>query len=376
MKFSEIPGLSAEKEKILFLIRQERLPHALLISGPEGGGKLAFCLALCQYLQCENPGPADSCGLCSACQKSRKMVHPDVHFSFPVSGTNVLSDALLQDWRQTVIENPYLNISMWQDVSGQENKLSNISSAECRNMLKKLSLTIYEGKIRILLVWLPEYLGKEGNILLKLIEEPPPDSLILLVAENSDLLLPTILSRCQSLGIPLFRDEDVRVLIVQSGLQDEGLARNIVRTAEGNMMEALRMIKDQVHPHSEKLVRWLRLCYKGDAAELLSWVDDFAPLGRDVHRQFLKFGLRFISQVLKYKIDPAEEETFSQDEWKGIKGLAVRLEIDEIQTITTLFDEHIYFVERNANPKILFTALSLNLRDVLNHREIKTIHLI
>lgn len=376
MKFSEIPGLSAEKEKILFLIRQGRLPHAMLIHGPEGGGKLALSLALCQYLQCENPGPTDSCGLCSACQKSRKMVHPDVHFSFPVSGTNVLSDDLLQDWRQAVIGNPFLNISMWQEVSGQENKLSNISSAECRNMLKKLSLTIYEGKIRILLVWLPEYLGKEGNILLKLIEEPPPDSLILLVAENADLLLPTILSRCQSLAVPSFRDEDVRIMVQQSGIQDEGLARNIVRAAEGNMMEAMRMVTDQVHPHSEKLVRWLRLCYKGDAAELLSWVESFAGQGRDVHRQFLKFGLRFISQVLKYKIEPTEEETFSEDEWKGIKGLAARLEIHEIQVMATLFDDHIYFVERNANPKILFTALSLNLRDVLNHKEIKTIHLI
>jgi DNA polymerase-3 subunit delta' len=376
MTFSEIPGLNIEKEKILFLIRQGRLPHALLIYGPEGGGKLALSLALCQYLQCEKPGPSDSCGLCSPCQKSRKLVHPDTHFSFPVSGTNVLSDQLLQEWRQAVIENPYLNISMWQEKSEQENKLSNISAAECRNMLKKLSLTIYEGKIRILLVWLPEYLGKEGNMLLKLIEEPPPDSLILLVAENRDLLLPTILSRCQSLGIPAFRDDDVQFMVQQSGIQDAGLARNIVRTAEGNMMEALRMVADQVHPHSEKLVRWLRLCYKGDAAEILSWVESFSVQGRDVHRQFLKFGLRFIGQVLSYKISPEEEETFNEDEWKGIKGLAARLEIGEIQELATLFDEHIYYVERNANPKILFTALSLNLRDVLNHREIKTIHLI
>lgn len=373
MKFADIPGLLAEKEKLLSLQRQGRLPHALLLSGPEGSGKLALGLAFIQYLLCTAPSPSDSCGICPVCSKTSRLIHPDVHLSFPYPGLKEnLSDEFLVPWREKVLNNPYLNANGWQEAIEKENKLFNIPVRECRNMLKKLSLTLFESNLRILLIWLPEYLGKEGNVLLKLIEEPPAATLILFVCENKELILPTILSRCQSLSIPAFAEEDIRSMLLKSGLKDESTLSTIILSAGGNMMEALKMSEDQTLPHVENMIKWLRLCYRGQGEELISWVDQFAGQGREYHRQFLKFGLKFIESVLGYKIRETIDEGYKPDEWKAIKGLANQLAVEEMQTISNLFDDHIYFVERNANPKILFASLSLNVKQLLNHEAVKS----
>jgi len=376
MKFADIPGLSSEKEKLLAFQKQGRLPHALLLSGPEGCGKLAMGLALIQYLQCLSPLESDSCGNCQACLKTERLIHPDVHISFPTSGSETLSDELLIPWRSLVLNNPYLNAASWQEAIEKENKLLNISVKECRNMLKKLSLTLFESKLKILLVWLPEYLGKEGNVLLKLIEEPPASSLLLFVTENKDLILPTILSRCQSLAIPAFKNENVKEMLIKSGIKDELSISTILYSVEGNMLEALKMSQDIILPHSENMIKWLRLCYKGQAEELISWVEQYAGHGREYHRQFLKFGLKFIESILGYKVQATLDDGYQPDEWKAIKGLAGQLAVEEIKTISDLFDDHIYFVERNANPKILFTSLSLNLKQVLNHEAVRSFNII
>lgn len=373
MKFADIPGSRGEKEKLLSLKRQGRLPHALLLSGPEGSGKLALGLAFIQYLLCTAPTPYDSCGKCPACSKTSKLIHPDVHLSFPYPGIKEnLSDEFLVPWREKVLHNPYLNANGWQEAIEKENKLFNIPVRECRNILKKLSLTLYESNLRILLIWLPEYLGKEGNVLLKLIEEPPAATLILFVCENKELILPTILSRCQSLAVSAFTEEDIKYMLLKSGLKDESAISTIILSAGGNMMDALKMSEDQTLPHVDNMIKWLRLCYKGQAEDLISWVEQFAGQGREYHRQFLKFGLKFIESVLGYKIRETIDEGYKPEEWKAIKGLANQMAVEEMQIISNLFDDHIYFVERNANPKILFASLSLNVKQLLNHERVKS----
>jgi len=373
MKFADIPGLQHEKEKLLSFQRQGRLPHALMLSGPEGSGKLALGLAFIQYLLCAQPTANDACGVCSACSKTERLIHPDVHLSFPYPSIKEnLSDDFLAPWRAEVLSNPYLNAAGWQETIEKENKLLNIPVRECRNMLKKLSLTLYESKLRILLIWMPEYLGKEGNILLKLVEEPPPATLILFVCENKELILPTIQSRCQSLAIPGFADKDIKYMLVKAGLKDEDAFSTIILSSEGNMLEALKMSQGQALPHIENMIKWLRLCYKGRAEDLISWVEQFAGQGRDYHRQFLKFGLKFFESILEYKIQATMDEGYQADDWKAIKGLANQLAVEEMQTISDLFDDHIYFVERNASPKILFTSLSLNVKQLLNHEAVKS----
>ena len=368
MRFQDIPGLEGEKKRLRSFVTNDRLPHAMILHGPEGSGKLALAIAFSNFVQCLSPIDEEPCGQCNACIKSFKLIHPDTHFYFPLSGgKDYTVIEYTNEWRNAILSNPYLNTTHWQETIEKDNKLLNISAAECKNMVRTMSMTIYEGKHRILFIWLPEYLGTQGNILLKLVEEPPENSLILFITENIQALLPTLVSRCQSVSIPSFTDQEIKKSLTKIGIKDESMILNIAKTVEGNLFEALNMAREQINPHSEKMIHWMRLCFKKKADDIIQWCDSFASEGRDMHRQFLKYGLKYIEQVLYYKISQSETEGFSPDEWKGIKGLAQQLTIEDIQLIEQLFSDHMYYVERNAHSKILLTGLSLNLSQILNH---------
>ena len=179
MQFQQVIGQGKTKEILRSMISSDRMSHALIFLGSEGCGKLALALAFAQYVLCSDKQENDSCGKCSNCIKSAKLVHPDIHYSYPTVGTKVVSTHLLPDWRKAMLENPYLNANQWLQSIGAENKQGNITKDECVEIIKKLSLKIFEGSHKILIMWLPEYLGKEGNRLLKMIEEPPPNTLFL-----------------------------------------------------------------------------------------------------------------------------------------------------------------------------------------------------
>lgn len=352
------------------MYKNDRMAHAMIISGGEGTGKLAMALALTALVECEKPIEDEACGNCSQCQKTFKLIHPDVHFFFPFTGSKTKTADDMAAWRAAILENPYLNASHWQDVIEKENKLLNIPADECRAMIHELSLTIYEGKKRILFIWLPEYLGKEGNILLKLIEEPPPNSLILLVTENPAYLLSTIQSRCQLLAISPFKDEDVRMTLMQKGAKDEKQIRNIISSAEGNLFLALNLLQNQHNPQVEKMMAWLRLCLKNNAKGIQEWCDEIAEEGRDAQRQFLLFGLGLLDHIVHYKVAQEEFPAYNPEDWKSIKGLANLLSFDDIALIKDLFSDHASYIERYAHAKILFTALSINLGQVLNKKQL------
>lgn len=349
----------------------------MIFSGGEGCGKLSLALAFSSLIQCENPTDLEACGLCDPCKKTFKLIHPDIHFFFPLSGGKEVSSVeYVGEWRNAVLSNPYINATCWQEKIEIENKLLNITATECRLMVSQLSMTIYEGKKRILFVWLPEYLGKEGNILLKLIEEPPANSLILLVSENPSALLPTIQSRCQTLSVSPFTDDDIRQQLISHGAKDEKLIRNIISASEGNLFLAIKMMEDQVNPQVEKMMHWLRLCLKKNSKGIQEWCESIADEGRDGQRQFLLFGLSLLEHILTYKASQQEFPAYNPEDWKSIKGLANLLEYSDIEIIESLFTDHISFVERNAHAKILFTALSINMSQVLNKKKVEMMEMI
>ena len=212
MQFAQVIGQDHLRDNLTDMVRRNRLSHALLFLGHEGAGALPMALAFAQYVVCENKG-ADACGVCSACVKAGSLVHPDIHFSYPVipkkSGDKPASSDYGAEWREFISQFPYGNAYDWLQFIGAENKQGNITAQECNEIIHKLSLKSFESGYKILLLWMPEYLGNEGNKLLKLIEEPPADTLFLLVAENESLILPTILSRTQLVKIPLPDTADI-----------------------------------------------------------------------------------------------------------------------------------------------------------------------
>ena len=366
MYFRDIIGQEAQKNLLRQLVKNNRIPHAQLLLGPQGSGGLPLAVAFAQYVLCENRSEADACGVCSSCHKISRFVHPDVHYSYPSVGTKKISTDFVAEWRRAMEENPYMHINQWLQSIDAENKQGNINVDECQAIVRKLSLKTFEAKYKILIMWLPEYLGKEGNRLLKLIEEPPDNTLFLLVAENQELILNTVLSRCQLIKIqPLSSGE------VAEGLQrfkgvDAVRAQVVAHLSDGNLSEALQMIGSSENDNANFFLDWLRRCYKGWGPDLLAWTEQFSTIGRESQKYFLRYGLHFLREytLLKCTGNPTLLKLLPK-ELETAQNLTKVIQLEQIDDIMQLFNDLTTHVERNANPKILFLDASIRLSHIL-----------
>ncbi len=330
MQFSKIINQQEVKQQLVELIQHNRLSHALLFLSKEGSGALSLALALAQYLTCEKANPKsqtqnssaslfgepttlslkhqtlnDSCGTCPSCTKANQLVHPDIHFSYPVvtkkSGTPPLSVDYITEWREFINNYPYGNVYDWLQFIGAENKQGNITANECNDIIRKLSLKSFESEYKVLIMWMPEYLGAEGNKLLKLIEEPPPNTLFILIAENETLLLPTIVSRCQMIKIPMLETTDIETALIDSKI-DPAKARQVAATAEGNYREALQLLQHAEEDWQGILRDWLNSIIKTGPIAQTKWVEETSRLGREKQKQFLRYFNHLLEQSIRSKI--------------------------------------------------------------------------
>lgn len=368
MRFNEVIGQDAVKDDLYQMVSADRLPHALLFLGPGGSGKLALALALAQYVLCEQKEANEACGVCPECSKASKLIHPDLHFSFPTVGTNVTSDTFLPQWREAIAENPYMDVNEWLQRIGAENKQGNINKQECVNIIHKLSLKTYKSSRKILIMWLPEYLGKEGNRLLKLIEEPPEQTLFILVAENQELILNTILSRCQIVKVNSLGDEVISNALREMLNVDESVSSLAAQLSDGNFNEALKFAQSKENNHAQFFLDWLRICYQGNGVKLVNWTAKFAELGRENQKQFINYALHFMREFLLLKITGKDQVRLQNQELETAKKLIPVIEFDQIEKIENLLSESAYHVERNANPKVLFLDASIQVNKILKRR--------
>ena len=351
------------------MLHSNRMPHAMLLLGAEGSGKLALALAFAQYLLCESPTETDSCGSCRNCRRVSKFIHPDLHFTFPVVGSKMTSSNYLKEWRLALSENVFMNINQWLQFIGAENKQGNINKDECVQIIHKLSLKSFESEHKILILWLPEFLAKEGNRLLKIIEEPPANTVFLLVAENSDLILNTILSRCQLVKVNALADENLaKALIERKGLEEEA-AQSIAQLADGNFNEALNLAEQKQNDNATLFLDWMRKCYVGNGVQLVLWVEKFASLGRENQKHFFRYALHFMREYLKLKMMGNNAVRLQSHELRTAQNLLKVMEFDQVERIVALFDESHYHIERNANPKVLLLDVSIQMNKILKRRE-------
>lgn len=367
MQFKTVIGQSPAKSLLRGMVDTERIPHALLLLGAPGSGDLALAVAFAQYVLCQNKRDGDACGQCNQCSKVEKLVHPDLHFSFPTVGTNVISDHHIADWRTALADNPYLDVNQWLQRIGAENKQGNINKEECVSIIKKLSLKAFEGNYKILVMWLPEYLGKEGNRLLKLIEEPPDDTLIILVAENQELILNTILSRCQIVKVNRLSDEDVETGLVTLKGTSREKSRSIAHLAAGDFNEALSIAAQPQKDNSNLFLDWLRKCYQGNGVEMAAWTETFADLGRENQKQFLQYALHFMREYMLLKTTGNDQVRLLPEELKTAQNLSKIIGFGQIERITKLFNDCSFYIERNANQKLLFLDASIQLNKILRY---------
>jgi DNA polymerase-3 subunit delta' len=346
------------------MVDGERLPHALLILSSTGSGDLPLALALSQYILCENRSDGEACGNCPHCIKASRLIHPDIHYSFPTIGTNVVSDDQVSEWRAAVLENPYFDVTQWLKTIGAENKQGNINARECANILKKLSFKTFEGRYKILIMWLPEYLGKEGNRLLKLIEEPPDNTIIILVSQNPELILNTIISRCQIIKLNRLSDEDITQGLQAGKLLEYDKALSIALLSDGNFSEALKIAENAENDQSGVFLDWLRKCYEGNGATISMWADRFATRGRESHKQFLQYGLHFLRELTNFKICGNGKIRLLPHELDTARKLDRFLGYNQIGQLVKLFDECSFYIERNANQKLLFLDASIKVNRI------------
>lgn len=399
MLFEEVIGQRPVKENLVQLVHQNRLSHALLFLGKEGVGGLPLARAFAQYIVCEKVNPSgpstaapslfgepepeiisayrtDACGTCPACQKAAQGIHPDIHFSFPVipkkSGDKPVSNDYLPEWREFITQHPYGNVFDWLQFIGADNRQGNITAEECNDIIRKLSLKSFEAEYKILILWMPEYLTKNGNRLLKLIEEPPAKTLFILVAEDDGQILPTILSRTQLVKIPALHPRDVEATLeLKAGIPFEK-AGQIAALSEGNYRVALQLAQ---HPDDDWMLvvrEWLNLVARAQVALWPKWIEQISKEGREKQKQFLQYFLHLVEQSIRLSqvTGAADHFAISASERDFAERLNKICTIHQLEALVQILEPAPYYVERNANPKMLFHALSIKLLHVIRNNSV------
>ena len=375
MSFAQVIGQSPVRDSLVEMVKSNRLGHALLFLGSEGSGALPMALAFSQYVVCGKIDKGDdACGVCPSCLKASQLVHPDIYYSSPVipkkAGDKPVSSDYSTEWREFVGQYPYGNAYDWLQFIGAENKQGNITANECNEIIHKLSLKSFESGYKILILWMPEYLGNEGNKLLKLIEEPPPDTLFLLVAENESLILPTILSRTQLVEIPLPDTEDIATALEARAKLGAEQARQIAVLCEGNYHEALQLIRHADDDWQAVLREWLNAILKTGPVAQVKWIEEISKSGRERQKQFLRYFNHLLEVAVRLRCI-GEGQLPIPD---GEKDIALRLnkiaDIGQQKAIINELDNAAYYIERNAHAKMLFHALTIKLYHILAERKV------
>ena len=353
-------------------MKTNRVYHAQLFLGPEGNGGLPLAIAYAQYLMCENRGDSDSCGVCNACSKVSKLLHPDVHYTFPVikekNATRApLSSDYTEQWRKIVLSQRYFGLNEWYEAIDAENKQGNITADEAHELVRKLNLKPYEAPRKIFIIWMPEYLGKEGNVLLKSLEEPFGETIFLLVGESEESIIPTIVSRCQLVNVPRLSEEELGLVLSQNHDLEPAEAAKLARLAQGNYVQALRELNSASDVSEKLLQRWLRACHDGDILALNQWIEDVCKPGREKQKAFLRYATEFLHNALVGKSAGMETANVRTEEQKLVEWGARTLSVEAIEHWYSMLEKAHYHIERNANPRIQLMADSLALHELLRN---------
>ncbi len=353
------------QERLLSQIHQScvqgKLPHCSLVSGKAGAGQLYVALMMAQSLLCaEAEAP---CGICESCHKVSELIHPDLHFALPVFAANQTSESIQVNWKDLVKSKPYLNIYQWQSAQDKDAKQANITAAECRYIIDRMYLKPFESDRNVLILWLPEYLGKEGNILLKLLEEPPGNSFLILVTEDASSIINTILSRAHLFKLKPIDDESFNQFFIgKYNINPElVLKENIV--SEKNISIAYQNLVEKNHEVGEFKLELIRSFFqrilRNNPVEIVQWVDDFHSIGKDNQKIFFTQVLQVLSLSLGHKSRPNVQANHKIDLLDFTQKLSTVIDLKAIENIMRMIEDTMYYLQRNASVKIVMTDMMI-----------------
>jgi len=370
MLFAQVAAPVALKKRLIEMATTKRVAHALLFLGNDGGSQLPLAIAFAQYLFCQNPGETDSCDTCPSCLKINKLAHPDLNLVFPIALSKDVrfSDHVLTEFREAFLGFPYLNINDWFNALDAENKQPIIAKDESNEIIRKLSYTSYEGRGKVMLIWMPEKMNTDAaNKILKILEEPPEDTFFFLVSSASDGLLPTIISRTQLIKVNAPTSNEIATVISASFNLPQGHAQQVAALSQQNPREAFLLADENIASTQNFLLfqTFMRSCLRFDAFKISNWVDDFARIGREKQKQFLIYALHTFRNCILVKHLPAAVSG-TEEEREFLQKFHPYINTQNHEGLTELFNKAFYHIERNVSAKILFMDVALKTNELLN----------
>ena len=368
MYFKDVIGQDEIKQQLIRSVQTGQIAHAQLFCGPEGIGKFPLALAYARYIQCTNRGESDACGQCPSCKQFNNLMHPDLHFVFPVVKNEKkkkrVSDDYIAEWRTFLAENAYFNIDQWLEHIDAANSQAMIYADESAEILRKISLKPFEADYKVMIIWLPERMNAVcANKLLKLLEEPYEKTVFLLVSDNAAAILGTILSRAQHIRLrPLSETQMASSLTAQYSLSAEDAA-TVAHMAGGNYLKALETIRvsEENRLHFDLFVRLMRLAYARRIKDLKAWSEEVAELGRERERKFLQYAQRMLRENYIYNVRQPEINYMTAEELEFSSRFAPfiheRNVIPIMEELGRAYDD----IGQNANGKIVFFDLSIKM---------------
>ncbi|MDB2495288.1 DNA polymerase III subunit delta' [Flavobacteriaceae bacterium] len=379
MTFSEVLGQQHIKSHLSKTVKSGKIPHTQLFIGKTGSGLLALALSYANEILSQSyDEKSDAYTSCKI--KVNKLAHPDLHFVFPVNTNegvkkNPISDNFANSWRDFVLNNSYSSLYDWYRFIGIEKKQGNISKHEAVSISKKLSLKSYEGGYKVLIVWMAEKMNNEcANQLLKLIEEPPEKTVVLLLTENVEIILDTIKSRCQKLHIPSLAEEEICQVLVDAYSLKSNEAKKISHQSNGDFNKALQIIKEDNKDvlFEDLFVLWVRTAFKAKKNKeavngLFHWSEKIAEEGRETQKRFLNFCLEIFRQAMLKNYNAESLIYFqSHDGNFSFDKFSAYIHQNNILDIREALEKAIYHIERNGNAKIIFTDVSIQLTRLIH----------
>ena len=363
MSIKEVIGQQEVWNRLMKMAQENRIPHALMFCGPEGCGKLAMALAFASYLLGDSP-------------MLNKWEHPDLHFTFPTIKTSDMSsdhtpvsEDFIREWREMLLKDgAYVLISEWMQKMGKSdtdlNKQAIITAEESDNLAKKLIMMSSQGGYKISLIWLPERMNQQSaNKILKLLEEPPRQTLFLLVSEHPELLLETIRSRTQRIDFKKIATEDIEQALIERRALEPNMAHRIARIANGNWNAALEELNagNEKRQHLDMFIMLMRLAYMRNIHDLKKWSEVVSTFGREKQKRMLDYFMHMLRESFMYNFRQPELNYMTQEEENFAKNFARFINEANIIDISNLFEESKRFISQNANPKIVFFDMALKI---------------
>jgi DNA polymerase-3 subunit delta' len=374
MFFRDIPGQKEVAERLTRSVQGHRVSHAQLLTGGEGTGKFEMAVAYAQYISCTKRTPSDSCGECPSCVKYSKLIHPDLHFVFPIVKSKKfpepVCDNYLPEWRSFILGTPFISISEWLGVLEVENAQAMIYAAEASEILRKLSLKTYEAEYKVMLIWLPERMhATAANKLLKIIEEPPDKTLFLLISDEPDKIIPTILSRCQLIKFPPIKGESLTSYIIEKYSLSRERADEIAHVSNGNLAMAVSLASkpETTNDDLESFRSLMRHAWKRDVQGLMGWSEEMAATGRESQKSFLLYCLGLLRNnfVMNRNNGRADLTNMTNAENEFSSKFYPFVNTNNIEKLYEEFNKAHYHIESNGNAKIVFLDLSLQVTMIL-----------